>query len=282
MRKAFYDLSVSPYSYDFVQFLAVAKGLGCTHTVFVPGERAYQKCSPAEQKYRMQNLLLPLAKLAGDVTICNTRDEAREEGQATYPFGYTVDNPTHGHMLGQLLKAGRARWLKASKEANSTVREFLDGRVIATITIRESKIKPLRNSNIREWIKVGRWLMESGYYPVFIPDTDNQETDFGYDSYPLASRDVDVRLALYDHAQLNLGINNGPMSLCWGTKTPYLIFKMHGESYPETSEAFLKANGLHVGSQFPWAGKNQRIVWEDDTAENIIRAVEKTFLKEAA
>lgn len=282
MPKAFYDFSVSPFSFDFVQFLAISKSVGCDHTVFVPGERSYQKCSPEERKRRMTNLLIPLARLAGDVTICNTREEAKHEGPAYYPHGYTVDTPTHGHMLGQLMRGGKAKWLKASKEASETVTEFLDFRIAVTITIRESKIKPGRNSNIQEWIKAAKWLKEIGYYPVFVPDTDNQDRDFGFDSYPLASRDVDIRLALYEQAQLNLGINNGPMSLCWGAKTPYLIFKMQNEAYPETSAAFLEANHFPVGAQFPWSGKNQRIVWEEDKAETIVRAVEEMFHLEAA
>lgn len=273
MRKAFYDFSVSPYSYDFVQFLAAARGMGCEHVVFVPGNRAYQKCSPYEQRFRMRNLLKPLAKLAGGYTVCESRLEASQMGDATWPLGYTVDKPVHGHMLGQVLRLGRARFLKASPEATKAVKTFLAGRRPVTITIREQAIKAPRNSNIPAWIEVAGWLKDRGLDPLFVPDTAHPDRDFGFDSYKPASQDVDLRLALYEQASLNLGVNNGPMALCSFSKNPYRIFKMQTEACPETSAAFLKANSFPVGAQFPWKTADQRVIWEDDTAENIIGAL---------
>ncbi len=75
-RRAFYDFSVSPYSYDFLAFICMARAAGCTETVFVPGERSYQKCSPEERAFRLENLLVPLARMSGSVHVCESRDEA--------------------------------------------------------------------------------------------------------------------------------------------------------------------------------------------------------------
>ena len=267
---AFYDFSVSPFSYDFLTFLCIARAFGCDHTVFVPGERGYQKCSPEEQQYRLDHLLVPIAKLSGDVTVCKSREEAREFRPA-FPFSYTLEKPVQAHMFGILIRGGRARWLQAPDL------EVPEGRV--TITIRESRIKPLRNSNIGEWIKAAEQLEEMGYSVLFVPDTDNMQEFGRFESYSKAALDPAVRLALYSKSVLNLGINNGPMSMCSYSKFPYLVFRMQDERFPEQSSQFLAANALPVGSQLPWRNQKQALVWEDDKAENIIKHVKQWELR---
>lgn len=280
-RNALYDFSVSPFSYDFLSFICMARVLGCNHTVFVPGERAYQKCSPEEQKFRLEHLLIPLARMSGEVTVCKTREEAKEY-LPTFPVGYTVEKPIQAHMFGQLIRSGRARWLDPSEKALKEAEKLLGGRSPVTITIRESKIRPLRNSRIGEWLKVAQWLKDEGLDPLFIPDTDNLQGYEGFDSCVEAALDPDVRMAIYSKAYLNLGIGNGPMGLCIFQKYPYLIFRFQNEAFNEQSAAFLTANSLKPGSQFPWANNSQRIVWEDDVAGNIIRQVQLHKLRRAA
>ena len=264
---AFYDFSLSPHSYDFLTFLVAARGHGCNHTVFVPGEKAYQKCTPEEQKFRLEHLLIPLAKMAGDVTVCKTRDEAKQF-LPTYPNGYTVDTPKHAHMLGKLIAGGKAMWLQAKDL------DVPRGRV--TITIRESRIKPLRNSNIGEWIKAAESLSDMGYSVLFVPDTDNLQMEFGrFESYPQASLSPEVRLALYSKSILNLGINNGPMALCTLSRLPYIVYMRCDEAFDETSAHYFNRNLFPIGSQFPWRAKEQEVVWEDDKAESIVRHVQQ-------
>jgi hypothetical protein len=278
LRSALYDFSVSPYSYDFLAFICQARAAGCNHTVFVPGEREYQKCSPEEQAFRLEHLLIPLARMSGEVTVCKTREEAKAF-QAVFPFGYTTEKPIHGHMFGQLIRSQKARWLTPSAQSLSSVPS---GRL--TITIRESRIKPLRNSNIGQWTRAAERLKDMGYRVLFVPDTDNMQCGFGdFDIYPEASLDPEVRLALYSKSVLNLGIGNGPMGLAfYSSKIPYLMFRMHDERFNEQSAAFMKANNLPIGSQAPWRGNNQALVWEEDTEDNIIKHVQRWELRKAA
>lgn len=281
-RRAFYDFSTSPFSYDFVSFLCMARAQGCDEVVFVPGERDYQKCTPEEQAFRLKNLLIPLAQLSGGVTVCESREEAKKYEPASFPPGYTVDKPVMAHMFGQLIRSGRARWLKPTQEARDLVSDHFREQPV-TITIRESKIKPLRNSKIGEWLKVAEWLENDGFEVVFIPDTDNLEMRFGeFARYPDASLNPDLRAALYERALLNLGIGNGPMGLCMFQTYPYMVFRFQDEGFKEQSAEFLKANNLPVGSQLPWAKPWQKIVWEDDKAENIIPHLKQWSLKRAA
>ena len=264
-RSAFYDFSVSPYSYDFLAFLVAARGQGCNHVVFVPGERAYQKCSPAEQAFRMEHLLIPLASLSGEVTVCKTREEAKQY-EPSFPPGYTVDKPTHFHMLAQVIKLGRLKMIQPSERARQIVKDL--GSPI-TITIRETHIKPGRNSNIPEWIKAAAKSIPN---VLFVPDTENVERDFGFPSYPLAAFDVDVRLALYERASMNLGVGNGPMTLCTYGRHPYRMLNPLNDAFFESSSEYWKCIG--VGKQFPWAKENQRIVWKPDTFAAITESLE--------
>jgi hypothetical protein len=282
VKRFFYDFSTSPFSYDFLTALCMARSLGCTETVFVPGERDYQKCAPEEQEFRLQNLLIPLARMSGSVVLCGSREDAKKYEPATFPVNYTVDKPVLAHMFGQLIKSGRARWLKPSQMAMQEVGRYLNGRTPVTITIRESRIKPLRNSSIGQWVKAAEWMKERGMDVLFVPDTDNLQEFGGFESYREASLNPDIRLALYTNATLNLGINNGPMAMCVYSSLPYLVFRMHDESFQETSADFLKKNYLPVGSQLPWSRQHQRLVWEDDTAENIIKHFERWEMRRAA
>jgi hypothetical protein len=76
-----------------------------------------------------------------------------------------------------------------------------------------------------------------------------------------------MRAALYEGAVINLGVLNGPMSLCAFLDCRYLIFNIVVESAVASSTAFLKAHGFESGDGF---GGNGRLVWKPDTAENII------------
>src|SRR5262245_10004945 len=96
MKLAFYDFAVSPYSYDYVAFAIGARSHGCEKIIFVPGDRAYQKCTPEQQKYRLEHLLGPLAAHeAQGYHVCATREEAQaiweKDGKDCFPFDYRVD-----------------------------------------------------------------------------------------------------------------------------------------------------------------------------------------------
>jgi hypothetical protein len=79
---------------------------------------------------------------------------------------------------------------------------------------------PARNSNLPAWVAFARGLDASRYCPVFVPDTNetieglpNELRDFRV--FPEAAWNVPLRMALYERAFINLGVNNGPMGLAW-------------------------------------------------------------------
>ena len=276
---AFYDLQVSPFSFDFAQFLLCARAAECDKVVIVPGERAYQKCTPGEQEYRLNNLLRGLEP---DAHICADRREAEawwHEG--CFPEGYTVAKPVASHTLAHVMKAMRLHPFMASKEMKAAV--AADGHCspnLVTITIRDTHIKPERNSTGAEWVRAADWLRDEGFQVVFIPDTEKPDAAFGnHESSPRAALDVQYRLALYDAACLNLGVNNGPMALCFYSRRPLLYFRPMNGAYPETSlEAWAKA-GIAYRSQPPWFTPLQRMIWDGHDDLDTIQEACRTWMR---
>ena len=81
------------------------------------------------------------------------------------------------------------------------------------------------------------------------------------------SFNLPLRMALYEASDLNLAVNCGPMSLCYfSPRARYLVFKLINEGAPATSAAYFKKRGIPIGCDWPFAGRSQHLVWEDDSA----------------
>ena len=83
---------------------------------------------------------------------------------------------------------------------------------------------------------------------------------------------------MYASAALNLGINNGPMWMAISMDVPVIMFR------PTTNKAgmcfddkFFRTNGLPPGSQLPTSPDYQKLVWEDDKADLIVKEVLNFF-----
>ncbi len=272
---AFYDFQVSPFSFDFAQFVLCARAADCEKIVIVPGERKFQKCTPGEQEYRLNNLILGLVP---DAHVCVDRDEAKawwHEG--CFPDGYTVEKPVASHTVGDVVASMKIFPFMPTEEKKKEVEaDGFFGSKLVTITIRDSRIKPERNSQVEEWVKAADWLRLEGFDVVFIPDTDKADELFGsHQRSRKAALDVQYRLALYDAAALNLGVNNGPLALCFYSRRPMLYFRPLCPHYPETSQAAWLKYGIAYRSQPTWFTPLQRIVWDGaDDYENIKGTVE--------
>lgn len=274
MRMAFYDFSQSPYSWDFLSFLVCARAAGAEHVVFVPGDRGYQKLTKEQQDYRLKHLLIPLCE---EYTICESREQARSLVKPdAFPDGYSVDNPLWCHMLRCVVNLPAIYPQKVKPGAAERVKDWLNGESPVTITIRESPVRPERNSNIEAWLEAAKWMEKKGLHPVFIPDTEGKIREFG--GFPVcmeAAEDVNFRIALYDAAALNLGIANGPMMACFYSYRPMLMFKPMVDGHWECSADYWVKQGIPPGVQPDWFTQGQRIVWFPDNPEVIIEYVKK-------
>ena len=284
-KVAFYDFSVSPYSFDFAQFVLCARAAGCDKVVIVPGTRMvrdregklveFQKCTPGEQEYRLNNLILGLLP---DAHLCADREEARAWGhEGCFPPGYRGEAPVAWHTLGHVMAAMQIHPFMPTAEKKKAVEaDGYFGSQLVTITIRHSRIKSARNSVVEEWVKAADWMKAQGFNVVFIPDTDHIDEVFGeHKSAQKAGLDVQYRLALYDAAALNLGVNNGPLALCFYSRRPVLYFRPLCQGFKETSQESWAKAGIPYRSQPPWFTPLQRIIWDgEDTFDNIKANVE--------
>ena len=76
---------------------------------------------------------------------------------------------------------------------------------------------------------------------------------------------IGIRAALYELAYLNLGVNTGPMSLCWlNARCRYITFKMITKNPSPASLENMSKNGFQFNEAPIFANAFQRWVWEDD------------------
>jgi hypothetical protein len=192
--------------------------------------------------------------------ILTLAERARIDGDA-FPEGYTEQTPKSHYGIYYLRNA--TPMLRASEHARRWQKQHYPRRY-ATITMRESHYWPERNSHRAEWQKVAWWLTKQGIEPVFVEDTD-RATD-------AISFDIDLRAALYEGAEINLGVANGPMVLLPFLGARYLVFNVGQVMTKSTTPDFLKSHGY---TEEEGMGGNGRMVWKPDTAENIIAELQE-------
>ena len=282
---AFYDFAVSPLSYDFVYFLCTTRItrsiLGCdrVHIVFVPadtvtGFRIDNKPTTAEERiWRRDNLVVPMCRLLDAThTVCATRDDARKYlSGAIWPNKYSVDNPTAAYFYPGLRKMAGTDSMPPfhiDQEAKWLVRHWAGADKYITLTLRSTSGET-RNSNFEAWRRFQCYAENEHCKVVSIPDTHDAGSFPAQPLGAIAAINPLIRHALYAGAEMNLGVNTGPMALCHCGGLPYLTFKMVAD-YFSTTPQFFEYIGLPVGTQHPWANPvNQRLVWKDDEFDTI-------------
>ncbi len=301
----FYDLDVEPITYNFCWALAIAEakrkrlGLKYLKVIIVPGSNNglrqeapdYQACiNDDARRWRIHHIILPTPSLLTNPTsiyFCHSRDEAlllmTKQAKAIYPDHYSATFPTT-HLAADALSYGKefmcfcarpqalayvCKWLK----------QYASNRKTIVITLRQFDYSPERNSNIAAWATFAENLDKTKFFVVIVPDTEKATEPTAAALAPLshfapASWNISLRMALYELAYLNLGVNNGPMSLCYlNKKCRYISFKMvsNDPSSPASLEnmqkdGFIPGQAPHFSNQF------QHWVWGDDSVNAITTA----------
>ena len=97
-------------------------------------------------------------------------------------------------------------------------------------------------------------------------------TKYDWEIFEPAAFELDLRLALQEKAINNLGINHGVGVPLIHSDCPYILFKWTMESVNATSVAQHKINyQMDYGDSFKWAAPNQRLIWEADDANIILK-----------
>ncbi len=282
MRYVIYDMSICPANFDFLTFCVVAKaqcaamGEEC-YVIFKKGpNRGFREpnrkpYSLEEQEFRMGHVLYPICKAMG----LNYSTEGTPDIFPNIDESQVLRSKDNPYQLLAILKEHRKgsklEWPKPTQKALEMVRKEYPVKPIV-ITLRETYTEG-RNSVLYEWMKFYDYIC--GYNNiVFIRDTAmwNESTASIKDIpvFPVASIDLDIRLALYHYAKMNYSVGGGPSILLhYSTTIPYRTFKMAFDGYKSSSVEFLTQMEFPPGSQWPWATSNQKIIWELDTFENL-------------
>jgi hypothetical protein len=307
---AFYDLKVAPVTFDFLWFLAASDvrrrraGLKSVHVVIVPGphdglrkERDdYEAVIDVQARQaRIAKVLIETCRLLpslSGLTVAASRQEAaaiRTAARYLIPIGYEPALPVFPgpHSCLRAARAGVTgiACLRAPAEelgiVDRWIAEHAGGRRIVTITLRRYGYMPARNSRIPEWVAFARKLDPLRYLPVFVPDTNDLTVGLPpelapFVVYPEAAASVALRMALYERAFLNLGVNNGPMGLAWlNERVRYATLKLETAEVPQSTLKFMRSFGFEPGKSLPFANSLQQWVWEDDTEAVISRIFER-------
>jgi len=308
---AFYDLQVAPVTFDFLWFLAAADlerrrlGLKSVHVVIVPGghdgvrrERDdYELVIDATARQaRIQNILIQACRVlpsCGGLTLATSRAEAAflrsVVAHHVLPVDYELALPVfpgpHSCLQAAHLGQSAIACLRAPAEelrvVDAWAKTHAGSRRMVAITLRRYSYMPARNSNLPAWAAFARGLDASRYCPVFVPDTNDtieglpkELRDFVV--FPEAAWNVALRMALYERAFINLGVNNGPMGLAWlNARVCYATLKIETADVPQSSLGFIRSFGFEPGKSLPFATPVQEWVWEDDTEEAITKAFER-------
>jgi hypothetical protein len=297
---AFYDLGVAPVTFDFLWFLVGAelerrrRELTSVHAVIVPGpRRGLRKETPeleraldvTTRRARIFNMLVPACTLlpsVSGVTVAGSRAEAdrlvRSAGGAVFPARYEPALPIYPGPQEPLRAAREERTQVAVLRATAadlraveawTAARGCDRRVVS-ITLRGYSYVPGRNSNIAAWAAFARGLHGTGFSIVIVPDSEQCFTGVpaelrGLPIFSEAAVAVGLRMALYQRAYLNLGVNNGPMGLCWlNEQTRYITFKILNDGALQTRAEYMELLGFETGRSLPFATEWQRWVWAED------------------
>lgn len=232
-----YDLSNRPASFDFVTCCAIAMTCGTKHVRFVYGQWKQKNYTIEQAEERFKSIVEPAVSLWGmDYTI------GKREG-TEYP-----------HMLRNAIETYKIFGRLNKIEYPVKPRGYI------TITLRNSR-NPERNSKDDEWM---RFASRCKTKAIIIRDNEDRPLELG------------DRMKLYAGAQMNFGVINGTMTLCFHSDAPYICMRTIGcERSGSTSPEFSRGNGITPGFQFPWANAAQRLSYLDDTCSNIEQEWEK-------
>ncbi len=299
---AVYDLNHHPISYDISFFLQAseiyrkkqhANDLQITivwpqDIDNMPGvsKEADAAVDAAARAFRINHICGQMAELMPSKGVTHIRTQSQQadmrlrKGLNVLPYPLERDHHTayfRAVMADHELMTG----FSASIDAHRYIRTWLEplraNRKVITVTLRQYAFDVERNSNIEAWAEFLEPLDKREYAIVIVPDTDHIEEFKAsklkvYPSFEPVCFDVDLRLALYEQAFLNMFINNGPcVAATLDKNVNYLMFKIITPSVPHCTEDFIRWSGFEIGENPPYAGPYQKWVWEDDTVDVLWR-----------
>ena len=267
-----YDLASAPASFDFVNWLAVCAtdAQAPFNVAIMPGPNHGFRQDDLEPKdvvtreQFLHNVMLPATRL---FPVRHLSLFPAEE-----PEGKRLPYSARALLAGKpVVGLNVPAWAK-----REVARRYPSSDRLVTITLRESAYHPQRNSNVAEWLQVATRLSDEGWDVLFVRDAAKGDETFS-DWPTFGSPDnLFLRTALYEHAAMNLCVNNGTSLLCQlNPRANYIMCKLVSDA-PATSEEYLARLGWLRGRDIPWALPGQRFLWSEDTADAVLETFHAT------
>jgi hypothetical protein len=249
--------------------------------------------SEADIHWRLEHITKPAFNCIPTcigVSQLGYREEAHcrySDEKYIFPHAYVEKNYKHQWCLNDyqpIIKAGFDLAVltppkNAEEIVESFVQSFSNNKKIITVTLREYDKQSDRSNNISQWIKFLDSIDQTKFFPVIVRDTYYSAQRLpkelkAYTSFPLASVDLSIRLALYKKAYLNMGVSSGPLyPIHFLSKARAIIFQFVSKTNPSNTIHTLKNHGTPQGEHYYFRDNDfQRIIWQDDTNENINNA----------
>lgn len=275
LNYACYDLHRAPLSFDFAPWLVDREMVRVRFGAPGPLRVAFTEPDPGRVSSEnnllmLEKVIMPMVEMIGGVIDpVAVTSRARAEFYCNRPI---VDAAKAGETVPML---------RPNAAAMEQVAKLVAGRPPVTITLREALHDSPRNSRTEEWLRFAAYLRDvEGERVIIIRDTARaDEPLFGFETYPVASRNLQIRLALYAQAKCNFFVSNGPVTLAMFSEAPY-VFINEVLDYQDSSnktESWTLWHGTNPGEQVPWAKPNQRIVWGNEEYD-VIRAAWDDFV----
>lgn len=266
---AFYDLAVSPVTFDVMNFFAFANmwtlraGAAGYNVVFVAGPDGGfrdltpkdKSLDPHEKIWRLRHIMAAhghIARRCLGVSTYHRREDFAQMLRAIHPNqmfppGYTLASPRIPFMLPDLFRQNptpeELDTFAPHPAALRKVQAWLDrhaprGRPVS-LTLRASTIETGRNSNTPAWLEAAGRIRDRGFDPIILPDTDLVTTGadvgaFGdIPCFPMGAIDLELRTALYSRCAINLADNGGPAFINYFMGTSSAVCFLPLEKLPE-------------------------------------------------
>jgi len=303
----FYDMAVSPCSYDFFTFLYSAeicrkrRGLSDIKLIFVHGpEGRFRKDNIRTQQQNetfFNNVIIPGISLlpSCESFMWLSRQEISFPSLSTqniFPRGYTLNQPNSeyvGHeLVASLFREDALCFLAAPPYARKIAKQIASGRTggrpYVTLTVREIEHDNANNTrtiNYDVWSQAIIMLREKGIETLVLRDTSQAFSPALFPNTPEApegSIHLPIRLALYEDALLNYTKNNGPGYLQLYTKARTMIFNSFDDDVVALSRTWYSGNyGMNHGDQYPMTATSKKLIWDDESTHTIIQGAQNAI-----
>ncbi len=299
----FYDLGEYPASYDIVfmmvaaQSRALAAGWKHVHVYLVNGphhglrreEPDYESAYPPDQRNYVVSQVIEtiprLGVLCGRSAVRINAEDLRPIA-ALYPAYYAHTMENQWNPLGRMRQEAHAAWRKhegklaltAGQGARKLMADWLRAQEIhsrpVVLTLRDRKWSHGRNTESGGWREFLSYLRDKKIPAVLIPDTErvfesSVSTDYGLPACIPASINTELRLALCELARMNFTVNTGPGTMLMFSRARYRYFTNLDKSKESCSSLWTEI-GLPPGTQLSSDTDKQKVIWEEDRAENLI------------